>query len=254
MKRARVIPVLLVQGAGLVKTIRFKDGKYVGDPINAIHIFNEKEVDELVVLDITATEEKRPPRFERVQDWASECFMPLCYGGGITQVKEMERLFLSGIEKVAINTAAADHLELIRDASRLFGSQSIVVSMDVKKSRLGRYQVVVNRASRVVSHNIVEYARKARDLGAGEILLNAVDHDGTMQGFDLRLIQSIIDEIDIPVIALGGGGTNDHLREALGAGASAVAAGSMFVFHGKHRAVLITYPDPSELSTMNRRD
>ena len=254
MKRARVIPVLLVQGAGLVKTVRFKDGKYVGDPINAIRIFNEKEVDELIVVDIMASEEKRPPRFVSVQDWASECFMPLCYGGGITRLDEMERLFQGGVEKVAVNASAADRPELIRAAARAFGSQSVVVSIDVKKSWRGRYQAVVNRATRVVSDNIVEYAHKVRDLGAGEILLNAVDLDGTMQGFDLNLIQTICREVDIPVIALGGGKTVEHLREALQAGASAVAAGSMFVFHGKHRAVLITYPNASDLSTLTQTE
>ena len=250
MKRPRVIPVLLVQGAGLVKTMRFKDSKYVGDPINAISIFNEKEVDELVVVDIMATLEKRAPRYDVVQDWASECFMPLCYGGGITRVSEMERLLQGGIEKVAINAAVVEHPDLIREAARIFGSQSVVVSMDVRKSWRGRYQVVTHRAGKVVDDDIAAYARRVCDLGAGEILLNSVDRDGTMQGYDLVLVETVCRAVDIPVVALGGAGTVAHFGDALHAGASAVAAGSMFVFHGRHRAVLITYPEPSELATL----
>lgn len=248
MKRARVIPVLLVRGQGLMKTVGFKAETYVGDPINAIRIFNEKEVDELVVVDVTATVEGRSPAFERVQDWASECFMPLCYAGGVTSVKDMERLFRCGVEKVAINAAAAEHPDLIRDAANLFGSQSMVVSVDVKTSWRGRYQVVTRRGAKVVSDHVEDYVRRVRDLGAGEILLTSVDRDGTMQGYDLALVEAVSRAVDIPVVALGGAATVTHLSEALRAGASAVAAGSMFVFYGRHRAVLITYPEPAELT------
>jgi cyclase len=173
--------------------------------------------------------------------------MPLCYGGGVTCVDDMQRLFQCGIEKVAMNAAAAECPDVIREAASMFGSQSVVVSMDVRKSWRGRYQVVTHRARKVVSDHVEAYARRVRDLGAGEILLNAVDRDGTMQGYDLPLVEAVSRAVDIPVIALGGAGTVEHCGHALRAGASAVAAGSMFVFYGRHRAVLITYPDPAQL-------
>lgn len=250
MKRARVIPVLLFKRAGLIKTVNFKDEKYVGDPINAIRIFNEKEVDELIVVDILATEEQREPHYSVIEEWASECFMPLCYGGGITGVHEAERLLHSGIEKFAINAAAAARPELIREAARAFGSQSVVVSVDVKDGGLGRGRVVTHRGSRVVSHDVVEYVRRVEDLGAGEILLNSVERDGTMKGYDLGLIAKVSNSVNIPVVALGGAGSVKDFQQALSAGASAVAAGSMFVFHGKHRAVLITYPEADVLAEL----
>jgi cyclase len=250
MKRARVIPVLLVRGSGLYKSVRFGQEKYVGDPINAIRVFNEKEVDELIILDVLATEERRGPRLDDVRDWASECFMPVCYGGGVTTLDEMERLFQAGVEKVALNAAAAENPELVREAARAFGSQSVIAAVDVRKGWFGGHHVVTHRGRKKLAESPAGYVMRLRDLGAGEILLQSVDRDGTGTGYDLELVRDIVHRVDVPVVAIGGAGEVRHLREALAAGASAVAAGSMFVFHGKHRAVLITYPDAETLASL----
>lgn len=250
MLSTRVVPCLLLRGEGLVKTIRFGDEKYVGDPINAIRIFNEKQVDEMILLDTRASVDGCEPRFDMVRNVASECFMPLCYGGGITRVQQMERLFWSGVEKVSINAAAVEDPELIREASRAFGAQSIVVAMDVKKTRLGGRKVHVARGTKNTGLDPVEHARRMEEAGAGELLLHSVDRDGTREGYDLDLVHSVSEAVSIPVIASGGAGNLDHFRDAVLAGAAAVSAGSLFVFHGKHRAVLITYPEPHELQAL----
>lgn len=253
MLNARVIPVLLLKERGLVKTVKFKEPRYVGDPINAVKIFNEKEVDELVVLDITATTEKRPPSFEWLGEIATEAFMPMCYGGGIRSVEDAQRLFSAGYEKVAINTAAVEDPDLIARLADRFGSQSIVASIDAKRSWLGRYQVQTRSGTKAAGSEPAELARTLVSMGAGEILVNSIDRDGTMQGCDLELIRSISSTVSIPVIACGGVGSLDHIKEAVTeGGASAVAAGSFFVFHGKHRAVLISYPTRRELETVLR--
>jgi cyclase len=243
-----VIPCLLLRNGGLVKTVKFGEAKYVGDPINAVKIFNEKEVDELVFLDITATAANRGPNFELIRDIATEAFMPFGYGGGITTIEQVASLVALGVEKVVLNTSVVERPEFIREAANLVGSSSVVVSIDVKRSLLGRYEVVTRNAGRKSGLDPIEWARRAADLGAGEVLLTSVDRDGTQKGYDLALLRQVTEAVSVPVIASGGAGSLDDFRAAVReAGASAVAAGSLFVFHGKHRAVLITYPDYREL-------
>lgn len=248
MLRTRVIPCLLLRNGGLVKTVKFESPRYVGDPINAVRIFNQKEVDELIFLDISATAAGRGPNFDLIRDIASEAFMPFGYGGGVSSVDEVRRLVGIGVEKVVLNAAAVHRPELIGEAAEAAGSQSVVVSIDVKKSLLGRYEVVTHNGRRRTGLSPVDWARKAEALGAGEIVVNSVDRDGTMKGFDVALLRQVTAAVGVPVVACGGAGSLDDFAAAIReGGASAVAAGSMFVFHGKHRAVLITYPDYAEL-------
>lgn len=247
MLRIRVIPCLLLRNGGLVKTVKFKDPKYVGDPINAVRIFNEKEVDELVFLDISATPAGKEPNFELLSDIASEAFMPFAYGGGITRMEQISRLFALGVEKVVLNTAASITPELISEAASLAGSSSVVVSIDVRRSWLGKYTVYTHAGQKDTGREPVEYAQAMERLGAGELLLNAVERDGTASGYDLEAIERVAKAVSIPVVAVGGAGTLAHFSEAIHKGASAVSAGSMFVFHGRHRAVLISYPSQPEL-------
>lgn len=243
MFRARVIPCLLLRGAGLVKTRRFKEAVYVGDPVNAVRIFSEKEVDELVVLDIDASREGREPNYELIAEIAGECFMPVAYGGGIRTLAEVRKLIRSGVEKVVINSRAVESTDVITQAAEVFGSQAVVAGVDVRKPLLGAYKVVAKSATIETRLKLEDHVARLVQAGAGEILLNSVDRDGTMSGYDLDLIRSVTRRVNVPVVACGGAGTLDHLREAVHcAGASAVSAGAMFVFHGKHRAVLINYP------------
>ena len=250
MLNTRVIPCLLLKGNGLVKTVQFKNPFYIGDPINTIKIFNDKEVDELVFLDITATQEKRGPNFKLLSEISTECFMPLGYGGGITSLGEIEKLFNLGIEKIILNSAAFHNEKLISEAVHVFGSQSIIASMDVKKAWLSKKQTVfVNSGNVNTKISPLEYAKKMEEAGVGEIILNSIDKDGTMGGYDLHLIRTVSSELKIPVVALGGAGGLYDLGKAKKAGAAAVAAGSMFVFQKAHRAVLITYPSSTELKS-----
>jgi cyclase len=248
--RARVIPCLLLRNGGLVKTVKFGDSTYVGDPINAVRIFNEKEVDELMFLDIGATPAGAGPNFDLLQDIASEAFMPFAYGGGVSTIEQVKRVFATGIEKVVINSAAAADPRLVTAAAELAGSASVVVSIDVKRSWLGNYSVFVRGGTSDTQQDPVEYARRMAELGAGEILLNAIHKDGTMQGYDLELIRRVSAAVTIPVVAVGGAARLSDFPAAVAQGASAVGAGSMFVFHGKHRAVLITYPPYAELERL----
>lgn len=251
MLQIRVIPCLLLQGAGLVKTVKFKKPTYLGDPRNIVKIFNEKEVDELMLLDITATIEKRPPDFSLISEIASECFMPVGYGGGIHTLNDIKKLFSIGIEKVVINSYAVEHPEFIKDASDIAGSQSIVVSIDVKKNIWSKDQVYIHSGKSNTKLDPVQLARQMQAFGAGEILLNSIDRDGTMQGYDIELIKMVAQSVDIPVVACGGAGTiADFALAVKQGGASAVAAGSMFVFQGAHRAVLISYPEYQELEQL----
>jgi cyclase len=250
MLRTRVIPCLLLRGDGLVKTHKFAKPKYVGDPINAIRIFNDKEVDELLVLDITASKERREPSYELIEQFASECFMPLCYGGGIRTVEHARRLFSLGVEKVCLQTAAMDDPGIITQIAQSFGNQSVVACVDVKKDWLGRRRLYRSADNRTVSRPWTEYLRAAVDAGAGEVVVNSVDRDGTMSGADLELIGEASRAVSVPVIAMGGIGSLADIRAAADAGASAIAAGSFFVFHGPHRAVLITYPGYAELEQL----
>jgi cyclase len=247
MLKHRVIPVLLLQNDGLVKTVKFKDSKYVGDPINAIRIFNDKEVDELVFLDISASKTNKEIDYNLISDLASECFMPLCYGGGIKNVDSIRKILHLGVEKVSINTQAFENPNFIKDAVKLFGSSTIVISLDVKKNLWGNYEVWTNGGTKNTKVSPFDAIKMMEELGAGEILLNSIDKDGTMSGYDLKLIEKVSGLVQIPLIATGGASKISDFSDAVKHGASAVAAGSMFVFHGKHKAVLITYPERNEL-------
>ena len=250
MNKTRVIPVLLLRGKGLVKTVKFKDPKYIGDPINSVRIFNEKEVDELVFLDITATPEGRGPDFELLADIASEAFMPMAYGGGITSLDQVQRVFALGFEKVIIDTAAYTDPQLIQDAVAIYGSQSIVGCVDVRKTLLGRYELISHAGKSKQPVNLKEHLQALERQGVGEIIVNAVDRDGTQSGYDLKLIREVSSSVSVPVVACGGASSIDDFVAAVHeAGASAVAAGSLFVFVGPHRAVLINYPARAELAS-----
>jgi cyclase len=242
MLKQRVIPCLLLQDGGLVKTRKFADPKYVGDPINAIRIFNEKEVDELIVLDITASKERREPNYRLIEQFAGECFMPLCYGGGIGSVEQARRLFAAGVEKVCLQTSAIDNPALVTRLAERFGSQAVLVSVDIKRDWLRRARLYSSARGKMLDTPWLKFVRDAAEAGAGEIVLNSVDRDGMMCGMDLELIREASATLTVPLIALGGVGSLSDIRAAVDAGASAVAAGSFFVFHGPHRAVLITYP------------
>ena len=251
MLSARVIPCLLLRGRGLYKSVKFSSPKYVGDPVNAVKIFNEKEVDELILLDTTATPEKRNPNYELIGDIASECFMPLAYGGGITSMDHIRQLHRIGVEKVCLNSAAFRDHDLVRAACDTFGSSSIIVAMDVKKTIFGKHEVWIDCGKTSTKADPARYAEELERLGVGEILVNSIDRDGTMQGYDIDLLKKVAAAVNAPVIACGGAGTLDHMRSAIrDAHASAVAAGSMFVFHGKHKAVLINYPDQAEVARL----
>jgi cyclase len=249
MLRTRIIPCLLLKDNKLVKTVKFKNPSYVGDPINAIKIFNDKEVDELVFLDITASKEKKGPNFKLISEITTECFMPLGYGGGITSIDQIEKLFSLGVEKVILNSISFLQPEVIKKAISIFGSQSIVASIDVKKHWLTKKQFVfIMGGEQNTGISPIEYAKKMEDLGVGEIIINSIEQDGTMSGYDLQLIKSISECVKIPVVALGGAGSLYDLKLAKQNGASAVAAGSLFIFQKAHRAVLITYPKTEEIN------
>lgn len=244
MNKTRVIPVLLLRGKGLVKTVKFKDPKYVGDPINSVRIFNEKEVDELVFLDITATPEGRGPDFALLEDIAGEAFMPMAYGGGVTTLDQVQRVFSLGFEKVIINSAAYDSPNLIREAVGSYGAQSIVGCVDVRRTLLGRYELYSNSGRTRQGVGLRDHIARLEKLGIGEVLVNAIDRDGTQSGYDLKLLREVSGAVRVPVIACGGAGSIDDFAAAVAeGGVSAVAAGSLFVFIGPHRAVLINYPD-----------
>jgi cyclase len=241
--KPRVIPTLLLRNSGLVKTVRYRDPRYIGDPINAVRIFNEKEVDEMAFLDITASMAGRGPNFELLSRISGEAFMPFAYGGGITSLDQIRRLFAMGVEKVVLNSVIGTTPSLITQAADIAGSSSIVVSVDVRRRFLGGYRVFLRSGTVDTGRDPVSYAEEMQALGAGEILLNSIDHDGRMGGYNLDLIQCVSAAVDLPVIASCGAGAIEHFRDAVERGASALAAGSMFVYHGKLKAVLITYPE-----------
>lgn len=249
MLKHRVIPALLLHRDGLVKTRKFADPTYVGDPLNAIRIFNEKEVDELLLLDISATRERRGPDFDLITDFATECFMPFAYGGGVSTLEQAERLFRLGVEKVCLQSATRRDLLLVTQIAERYGSQAVVGSVDVKTDWKGSHQLFW-AADRTTDGDLKGHLDRLQSAGVGEIVLNAVDRDGMMTGMDLKLIRSVATQLKVPLVALGGVGELQHIREAIEAGASAVAAGSFFVFHGKHRAVLITYPSYDALESL----
>jgi cyclase len=232
---------MTLDGESMVKTLRFDNAKYLGDPRNALRIFNTKQVDELVILDITATRQGRAPDLELVRELAGECFMPLAYGGGVSTVDQVEDLFRVGVEKVVVNTALTTEPELVAKATAEFGSQSIVASIDVRRRRRNKVEVVG------VGPDPVAWARRQAEQGAGELLLTAVERDGTAEGYDLDLVADVAGSVPVPVVACGGAGSLDDLGAVLRAGAAGAAAGRMFVTHGKHRASLVSYPTPEQI-------
>lgn len=251
MLRPRVMPCLLLKNKGLVKTIQFKNPRYIGDPINAVWIFNKKETDELIFLDIMASREGSSPDLDLISKISRESFMPLTVGGGIRTIQDVKSVFNAGAEKVAINSQAMDTPVFITEAANIFGNQSIVVSIDAKKNKRGEYEVYVLSGTKATGLDPSDYARKMESLGAGEILINSIDRDGTGQGYDIDLIKMVTDAVNIPVIACGGAGSLSDLAAAVReSNASAVAAGSLFVFHGKRKAVLINYPGKGELKQL----
>lgn len=245
MLRPRIIPCLLIHKGGLVKTTQFGSPKYVGDPLNAVRIFNEKEVDELMVIDIDATRHGREPDEAVIASLAAECRMPLAYGGGVKTVEQIERLIALGVEKVAVSSAAIANPDLIPHAAERVGRQSIVGVMDVKAvGLLRKTEIVTHNATKRTGLQPAEFARRLQDLGVGEIVVNSVDRDGMMQGYDLALVETIRSVTDVPLTILGGAGTLDDIRQLVGKyKVIGAAAGSLFVFKGKFRAVLINYPD-----------
>ena len=248
MIRPRIIPILLLKDSGLVKTVQFKNPKYVGDPINAIRIFNDKEVDELVLLDIDASIFNKKPNLNVLKNITSECFMPLSFGGGIDSIEMIREILKIGVEKVILNSAAVKNPNLISEASRNFGKSTIVVSIDYK-TNLFNSNVYINGGSTKTKYKPIDWAIECERLGAGEIIINSINKDGLMSGYDFDLLKSVSNAVSIPVIASGGAGElKDFSKAIFDSNASAVAAGSFFVFKGKHRAVLITYPSRKELN------
>jgi imidazole glycerol-phosphate synthase subunit HisF len=248
MIRTRIIPVLLLRNESLVKTIRFEKFIYVGDPANSVRIFNELEVDELLFLDIAASYKQQGPNFKILQDIASECFMPLCYGGGINSLDQAKRIFDTGFEKIAINTHAITNPKLISEIANIYGSQAVIVSIDVKKNLFGKKTVRTLGGKKNSQLDPILWAKEVESKGAGEILLTSIDQEGTWKGFDIHLVKQITKNISIPVIAHGGAGTIKHISEVVKDGqASAVALGSMIVFQKKDKGVLINFPNKKKL-------
>lgn len=246
--RPRIIPVLLIDDRDLIKTINFKKPTYLGDPVNALKIFNRKGIDEMAVLDISASKRGVEPDFELLTDMASEAFMPLSYGGGIKTLDQVRKLLAIGYEKVVLNTSLVEDEQLVKDAVALAGSQSVVASIDAKLVK-GRYKCVICDGTKVIDMTPVELAKHAEELGVGEIFLNSIDRDGMMSGYDTKLINEVVEAVSIPVTACGGAGGISDLKDALQNGhAHAAAGGSMFVFYGRLKAVLITAPTEEELT------
>ncbi|WP_394993436.1 AglZ/HisF2 family acetamidino modification protein [Emticicia sp.] len=247
MLRPRIIPCLLVHNKGLVKTVKFKDPKYVGDPINAVKIFNEKEVDELIVIDIDATVQNKEPNFEMIKNLAVECRMPFCYGGGVKTVEHARKIINLGAEKVAISASAIENSNLVSDIAQAVGSQSVVVILDVKKKILGGYEVYTHNAKKGTGKSPIELAKQFEALGAGEIVLNSIDNDGVMKGYDITIIDKIREATSLPITILGGVGSLQDIEKAISRyGIIGVAAGSLFVFKGVYKAVLINYPNKED--------
>ena len=244
----RIIPCLLVHNKGLVKTTKFKDPKYVGDPINAVKIFNEKEVDELIVIDIDASVEKREPDYKMIENLAVECRMPICYGGGIKTVEQAQKIFSLGVEKIAISSIAIEKPILVTEMAARVGNQSVVVVIDVKKKLFsGKYEVYTHNGTKPTGLDPINLAKEMQHLGAGEIVINSIDNDGGMKGYDMALLEKVRNSISIPLTILGGAGSIDDIGSVINKfGIIGVAAGSLFVFKGKFRAVLINYPTNSE--------
>ena len=249
MVRKRIIPCLLLQSESLVKTIRFNNPSYIGDAVNTVRIFNELEVDELILLDIKATSTKSAPNFEILKNIASECFMPLAYGGGINSIEQIEQIFKIGFEKVILNTAALKNPKLISDASNVFGNQAIVVAIDSKRNLFGNHKVYGKNGKIKFDIDPISWAKKAEDLGAGELIYTSIEREGTWSGYDISTLKKISDNVNIPIIANGGAGSISHLNEAIElTEVSAVAIGSMVVYQQKGMGILINFPDRNKLN------
>jgi cyclase len=253
MLQPRIIPTLLLQGNRLVKTIRFKEPKYVGDPLNIIRIFNEKEVDELMLLDISCSKETKNPNYKMIEQIASECFMPLTYGGGIRTLDEAQRLFGSGIEKICIQTKALENIKFINLLAEKFGSQSIVFSLDVKRNWYGKPKVFMASKGKTIKIELTDLLIGVVQAGAGEVLLNSVDRDGTLEGPDLDLIRKASDAVNVPIITIGGIASLDDIKASLVAGASAVGAGAFFIYQGPHKAVPVSYPKKTDIEGLYKK-
>jgi imidazole glycerol-phosphate synthase subunit HisF len=248
MLKTRIIPCLLLRNESLVKTVQFKKFGYIGDPANTCRIFNELEVDELSFLDITASKEKRGPNYKVLHEISNECFMPLSYGGGIRSVQMAEKIFNIGFEKVVLNTYAFEYPDIIKEIADNFGSQSVIIAIDVKKNFFGKYEVFSLSGTVNQKKDPVAWAKEVENLGAGEILLTSIDREGTWRGFDITLTKQVADAVSIPVIAHGGAGTVDHIGEVIKhSHASAVVLGSMVVYQGKDLGVLVNFPDREDL-------
>lgn len=251
----RITPCLLIHNSGLYKSVKFREYKYLGDPINAVKIFNEKEVDEIMILDIDASIKGVDPDFDLIENLAFECRMPMCYGGGIKTVEQAEKIFNLGVEKIAISSAAIDNPSLISEIAERVGNQSVVVVLDVKKKSFSKnYEIWIQQASNNTGINPFEFVIEAQNRGAGEIVINSIDQDGTMQGFDLPLIEKIREKIDIPMTVVGGAGSLEHIGNLIEKfGIIGASAGSLFVFKGKYRAVLINYPSLTEKENLIKK-
>lgn len=247
MLRPRIIPSLLLHDKGLVKTVNFKSHKYVGDPINAVRIFNEKEVDELAIFDIDATVLNKEPDYILIEKLANQSRMPLCYGGGVKTVEQAQKIFGLGIEKIALSSALIQNPQLVTEIAERVGSQSVIVVLDIKKKLLGGYEVYTYNGKKSTGINPIKFAKELERLGAGEIIINSIDQDGMMNGFDLPLIDKIAETISIPMTVLGGAGSISDIKKVIDKhGVIGVAAGSLFVFKGVYKAVLINYPSREE--------
>lgn len=240
-QRPRIIPCLTIQDNDLVKTIQFKNPRYIGDPVNSVKIFNDKGVDELCILDITASKLNKEPNFQLLQEIANEAFMPLSYGGGLKTLDHVKRIIKMGYEKVVFNTSFINDPQLIKDTVSFLGSSGVVISIDVKKNMFGKYVVYINDGSQEVKMSLIDVIKLVEDLDAGEIIINSITNDGMMEGYDLNLIRLVSESVSVPVIAIGGAKDVSDLKKAIENGAHAVAASSMFIYYGKQKAVLITY-------------
>ena len=241
---ARISPVLLIRDNGLIKTVKFKEDKYIGDPINTVKIFNEKKVDELIILDIDATTKFRDPNYSLIEGIASQCRSPLCYGGGIKTLDVAKKILSLGVEKLAVSTAATRDVSFLKQLVIEIGSQSVVVVLDVKKTLFGQYEVRTANGTVKTGYSPIEFLTKIRDVGVGEIVINSIDCDGVMSGYPFELFDQLKKHIDVPMTILGGAGSEDDLRNAIARyGDIGVAAGSHFIYKGKYKAVLINYPN-----------
>ena len=250
MIHPRIIPILLLNDSGgLVKTQKFTKPVYIGDPINAVKIFNEKEVDELILFDIGATLNNTSPNYSFIKEVVSESFMPMGFGGGINNLDHIKSLFDLGLEKVIINSAMFDY-DLIDEAAKIFGSQSIVISIDVKKSLFNKYQIFTKSGRLKQNIDFIEHVKRLCNFGAGEIIIQSIDKEGLMRGYDLELIEIISSTVNIPIVASGGAGSLKDMKDAVNAGASASAAGSLFVFKGSEKGILINYPNQEKFKEM----